>query len=209
LTTANKVTHRSLAILKLPKVVSLLITFAQNVVTRMTGNPSFPSPSPALAAVSTAIAALQSAETAAVARTKGAATMRNDKRTALIALLEQLRAYVQSIADATPENGAAIIESAGLPVRKPANHGPRTFEVKAGPVTGSAKLYAKSVGPRSAYLWQYSVDAGKTWVDWPATVQAKTIITGLTPGVTAEFRYQPVSKTGEGDWSQTVSMVIK
>jgi hypothetical protein len=209
LTTTSKVTHRSIAILKLPKVVSLLITFAQNVVTRMTGNPSFPSPSPALATVSTAITALQSAEAAAVARTKGAASMRDDKRTALVALIEQLRAYVQSIADATPENGATIIESAGLLVRKPANHGPRTFEVKAGTVSGSAKLYAESVGPRSAYLWQYSVDGGKTWVSWPATVQAKTTITGLTPGVTAQFRYQPVSKTGEGDWSQIVTMLIK
>jgi hypothetical protein len=33
-------------------------------------------------------------------------------------MLEQLRAYVQSIADATPENAPSIIESAGLALRK-------------------------------------------------------------------------------------------
>jgi hypothetical protein len=43
-----KSVHRSLAILKLPKVVAQIITFAQNVLTAMTNNPKFPSPSPAL-----------------------------------------------------------------------------------------------------------------------------------------------------------------
>jgi hypothetical protein len=209
MTTNTKTAVRPHAVLKLPKVVSQLVTFVQNVVTRMTGNPSFPSPSPALATVSTAATELQSAETAALARTKGAVALRNERREALVALLEQLRAYVQAIADANPDNGTSIIEGSGLPLRKSTSHGPRQFSARPGPVSGSAKLYAASAGPRSAYLWQYSADGGKTWVDWPATLQAKTTVTGLTPGATVEFRVQPVRKTGEGDWSQTVSLIIK
>ena len=43
----------------------------------------------------------------------------------------------------------------------------------------------------------------------PATLQAKTTVTGLTPGATVEFRYRPVTKTGEGNWSQTVQLIVK
>jgi hypothetical protein len=202
-------THRSIAALKFPKPVGALITLATGIVTAMTGNPSFPSPVPALALVTAAITALQSAETAALARTKGAVASRNEKRTSLSALLEQLRAYVQAMADATPENGASIIGSSGYAVRKTPIRAARTFTPKAGAVSGAVKLYAASAGPRSAYLWEYSLDGGKTWVAAPVTLQAKTTIAGLTPGATVQFRYQPVSKTGEGDWSQTVSFLVK
>ena len=207
--TNTNATHRSLASLKLPRPVPALITYAQGIVTGMTGNPSFPTPTPTLAAVTAAIAQLQIAETAALGRAKGTAATRNEKRTALVALLELLRAYVQSVADATPENGASIIGGAGLAVRKSPTHAARVFTAKTGTVSGTATLYAKSAGARAAYLWEYSTDGGKTWVAAPVTVQAKTTVVGLTPGATVQFRYQPVSKAGEGDWSQTVSLLVK
>jgi hypothetical protein len=102
----NKSTHRSLAILKLPKIVAAVITYAQSIIAAMTGNTRFPSPLPTLAVISAAIATLQQAESAALARTKGAVTARNDRRAALVALLQQLRTYVQTIAVAA----AASIE---------------------------------------------------------------------------------------------------
>ena len=74
---------------------------------------------------------------------------------------------------------------------------------------GAAPISICPAGPRSAYLWEYSLDGGKTWIAAPATLQAKTTIAGLTPGATVQFRYQPVSKTGEGDWSQIVSFLVK
>lgn len=208
MTPTNK-TKRSLASLKLPKPVGALVTYAEGIVTGMTNNPSFPSPVPPLATVSAAIDALRSAETAALARMKGAVATRNEKRTVLVSLLEQLRAYVQAQADAAPENGTSIIESARMSVRKTPTHPARAFTVKTGAVSGSVVLYAKSAGARSAYSWEYSTDGGKTWVSAPVTLQAKTTIHGLTPGQMVQFRYQPVSKTGEGDWSQTVSLLVK
>jgi hypothetical protein len=36
-----------------------------------------------------------------------------------------------------------------------------------------------------------------------------TPVTGLTPASTAQFRYRPVTKAGEGDWSQTVVLLVK
>jgi hypothetical protein len=207
--TTTKTTHHSLASLKLPRTVPALITYAKSIVVSMTGNPSFPTPIPTLAAVTAAIDQLQVAETAALARTKGAVTVRNEKRTALVALLKQLLAYVQAAADANVENGVSIIESAGVAVKKTPAHRPRVFDARPGAVSGSVKLLAKSVARRASYDWEYSIDGGKTWVTLPSTLQTKTSVTGLASGSTVQFRYRALTKTGEGDWSQPVALLIQ
>jgi hypothetical protein len=207
--TPIKTTRRSLVILSLPKSVPALVVYAQGIVKRMTGNPSFPNPAPTLAAVTTAAAELQSAEAATLARTKGAAAARNEKRKALVALLESLRAHIQSTADADEPNGPALIESAGVAVRKAPTRRARVFAAKPGRISGVATVVAASAGHRASYEWQYSTDGGKTWVAAPPTLQAKTSIAGLLPGATAQFKYRPVSRAGAADWSQPVSLMIQ
>jgi hypothetical protein len=206
MSTIKPIQHRSIATLKLPHPVGALITYAQGIVTRMTGNPAFATP---LSAVTAATSDLQTAETAALSRLKGAVAIRNEKRAALVALLEQLRSYVQTQADANVENGTSIIEGAGIAVRKAAVRTPRVFDAVAGAVSGSAKLVARSAGARASYEWQYSTDGGKTWLQAPATLQAKTTVVGLTAGATVQFRYRAVTKTGEGDWSQTLVLLVR
>ncbi len=207
---ATKKTNRQFIVtLNLPKPVPALVKYAVGIVNRMTGNASFPTPVPTLAAVTAAIDALEAAETATLARTKGAATLRDEKRAELVTLLKQLRGYIQTIADASADNAASIIESAGVTVKKTPVRKPRVFEAKPGPISGSAELVAASAARRAAYEWEYSIDGGKTWVVAPATLQAKTVVTGLTPGATVQFRYRGVTKTGEGDWSQDVSLIVK
>jgi hypothetical protein len=209
MSTTTKSTRRSTVSLKLPVSVPALITYAKGIVKGMTGNPSFPSPTPALTVVTAAIDELQTAETAAQARTKGAATTRNDKRTALVVLLQQLRASIQKAAAADPTNGAAIIQNAGVAVRKLPTHHARTFAAKPGAVSGVAKVVAQSAARRASYEWQYSTDGDKTWLAAPATLQAKTTVSGLQPGATVQFKYRPLTKTGEGDWSQPVSLLVQ
>lgn len=208
--TTSKSIHRSLAILKLPRPVPAFITFAQSVVTAMTNNTNFSSPTPPLSTITAAITALQSAEAGALSRLKGAVTARNDKKAALVALLQSLRTYVQNTADADADNSAAIIQSAGLPVKKVPAHKTRVFVAEQGPLTGSVKIVAPSAGPRSCYDWQYSSDGGKTWVDAPSTTQAKTTLENLTAGTTVLFRYRAVTpKGGQGDWAQPVALLVK
>ncbi len=204
----SKSARRPTITLALPKSVPALITYAQGIVKRMTGNPSFPSPAPTLAVVTAAIGDLQTAETAAQVRTKGAVVARDEKRTALIGILQQLRAHVQAIADADVANAGSIIESAGVAVRKMPSRAARAFAAKAGPVSGVAKVTAVAASRRASYEWQYSTDGGKTWIAAPSTLQAKTTIAGLLPGSTVQFKYRAVTRTGEGDWSQTVSMMV-
>ena len=206
---ATKSVHRSLVSLDLPKNVPALISYANSLVTAMTGNTSFPTPAPTLAAIAAAITALQTAQSAAIARTKGAVVARNDKQAALVGLLQELKAYIQKTADADTDNGSAIIQSAGVAVRKTPVRKPRVFSAVQGAVNGTAKLVTASAGPRASYEWQYSVDGGKTWVAALATLQAKTTVTGLTSGTTVEFRYLAVTRTGQGDWSAPVSLLVR
>ncbi len=210
MSTPSKSIRRATISLAIPEKVADLLFFATNVAQKMTGNPHFPSPTPTVAALDAAVADLHSAQTSVLARMPGAATVRDDKRTVLVSLLQQLRGYVQAIADATPENAAAIIESAGLGVRKMPAHARRTFAAKHGPLSGSVTVTAPNAGPRSSYEWQYSTDGGKTWVTAPATTQGRTTITGLPAAATVQFRYLAVTpKGGQGDWSQPVSLIVQ
>jgi hypothetical protein len=206
---ATKSVHRSLVSLALPNKVPALISFALSVVTAMTGNTSFPAPAPTLAALTAAITVLQTAQAAALARTKGAVTARNDKKAALVALLQELKAYIQKIADADPENSSALIQSAAVSVKKTGVRKPRVFSAVQGAVSGTAKLVTASAGHRSSYEWQSSVDGGKTWVEVTSTLQAKASVTGLPPGATAQFRYRATTKAGLGDWSPAISLLVK
>ncbi|HEX8791341.1 MAG TPA: fibronectin type III domain-containing protein [Polyangiaceae bacterium] len=204
-----KTDHRSFVALLLPSTILALIAYAQQIVKAMTGNPAFPSPVPTLAAVTAAIVDLQNAETIALTRAKGTVVNRNEKRTALVVLLHQLKGYIQTQADANIENGASIIASAGVGVKKPVVRAPRVFDAKLGPVSGTATLVAASAGHRASYEWQYSTDGGKTWVLAPVTLQTRTTVVGLPSGATVQFRYRPVTKAGEGDWSQTIVLLVK
>jgi hypothetical protein len=200
--------HRSLVSLYLPKPVGLLVSVVQAIVDSMSGNPRFPSPSPTLAVVAAALADLVKAESAAATRTKGAVATRNSKRAALLLLVDELRAYVQKIADADQENGAAIIESAGMAVRKPPTTRKRVFDVRQGRVSGTVDVTAPVVARRACYDWQWSTDGGKTWVSAPSTMRSKTSMV-FPAGSTVSFRFRANTKTGEGDWSQAVSFLVK
>jgi hypothetical protein len=205
----NTSVKRTLVILKLPRRVPALITYAQSVVTAVTNNPHFPAPSPALTEVSTAIAALQNAESAALSRVKGAVVVRNDKKVALVTLLQELRGYIQKCADADPEHGAAIIQSSGLPARKTPVHKPRVFTAKPGAISGAVRVIAATAAHRASYEWQYSTDGGKTWIEASPSLRAKTTITGLPVTSMVLFRYRSVTKAGPSDWSQPVSLVVR
>jgi hypothetical protein len=207
--TSTKIVHTALVSLNLPTKAADLVTYGTRVVTAMTGNASFPAPTPTLVAITLATTALQVAQSAAVAGGTGAVTTRDEKRAALTILLKQLGAYIQSIADATPENGPSIIQSAGLAVRKLPARAARAFTATQGPVSGSARIVAVVAARRASYEWQSSVDGGHTWVAAPGTLKASTTITGLPVGTAAQFRYRALTKTGEGDWSQAIVLVVR
>jgi hypothetical protein len=207
--TTTKTIHRSLVSLNLSTVIAVLISIAKAIVQALSGNVSFPNPTPTLAEVTTAITALETAEALAISRIKGAVAARNDKRRTLVALMQELKAYVQKVADANQENGAALIQSAGMNVKKAAVRKPRIFAITQGAVSGAVKVVVPAAGRRAAYDWEWSTDGGKTWQLAPSTMQAKTSLVGLAAGTTVTVRYRAVTKAGEADWSQPTSFLVK
>jgi hypothetical protein len=207
--TSIKSIQRATVSLNLPAKVADFIAYVTGVLHAMTSNPAFPAPVPPLSVVSAALSELQSAETVALTRVKGAAAARDDKRAVVVSQVRQLGGYVQAVADATPENGATIIQSAGLGIRKPLVRPTRVFAVKPGPVTGTVTATTAIAARRASYEWQYSSDGGKTWVSAPVTLTSKTTILGLPSGTVVQFRSRAVTKAGESDWSQVVALLVK
>jgi hypothetical protein len=208
-TTTTKPPARSLVALHLPTSVPALISVAKAIVDRMTGNASIPNPVPTLAEVTAAITALEAAESAAKSKVTGAVAARDEKRAALVTVMHELKASVQKAADANREQAPALIQGVGMIVKKAAVRPKRVFDAKQGAVSGSIHLVAASAGHRASYEWELSTDGGKTWVIAPATLQAKTTMTGLQPGASTSFRYRPVTKTGAADWSQPIALIVK
>jgi len=178
------------------------------IATAMTGNASFPSPTVPIATFETNITALAAAEQSTLTRVKGASATRNVKLATVRSEAEQLKAYVQVIADANPSEAESLIHSAGMAVKKVSLRNKADLAATPGPAPGTAHLVARSAGHRSAYEWAYSLDQ-KTWTSVPVTLQAKTDIGGLTSGTTYSFRVRPVLKTGESPWSQVVTMLVQ
>jgi len=206
---STKTPRRIQAVLKLPKnKAPQLIVYAKSIIRGMTGNPSFPAPIPPLATVDAAIDDLFEAQTVSQTKAVGTVSNRDDKRNVLRNLLQHLCSYVQATADATPENAASIIESSGMSVKGRSPYPARVFGAKPGRISGEVDLVAPKAGNRAGYEWAYSTDGGKTWFLSPITVQARTTITGLTPGQRALFRYRVATKNGRGDWSDPVALIV-
>jgi hypothetical protein len=201
---------RAIAVLKMSRKVKTLITFAQSVASAIGANSaSFPTPNPSLATFQADVAALVTAETAALSRAKGAVETRNAKLAVVKNDLELIKTYVQSVADAAvPTDAEAVIQNAGMTLRKVTLHDKAALNAEQGSVSGTVVLMAKAVAKRAAYSWQYSTDQ-KTWTSVPPTIQAKTGVSGLTSGALYYFRMQPLTPTGEGDWTQIVSLLVK
>jgi hypothetical protein len=204
---ATPTVKRTTAVLKLPTRKSSIGSFATSIINAMTGNASFPNPTPPLATVAADLAAYEAAEAQVVTRVKGAAVTRNAKLAALRTDLEHLMGSVQQVADATPANAQSIIEGAGFSIRKSASLTKGPLKAEPTGVPGSAKLVAKAVSHRASYEWQYSTDQ-KTWTNAPASLQAKTVINGLPSGTTVYFRMRSVTKDGEGAYTQVVPLLV-
>jgi hypothetical protein len=177
------------------------------VVNAMTAaKATFSTPSPALATVSAAVAALADAQTAFKGK-MGSRAARDDAWTALLALMQQVQGYVQATARANPAQAAAIAEEAAMRLRKTTKPQKSDLAVKA-VASGSVKVVAKATKGARANEFQYSTDGGKTWNVVPTSTRASTTIAGLTPGVAVTYRHRPVTKAGPGDWSQPVTAVV-
>ncbi len=169
-------------VIRRPRATVAFLSMAKAILEAVTNaKTTFPTPTPPLAQLSSDVTSFDAAQTTVLTRTKGAAQSVTRRWPAVIADLDLLRAYVQTVADANPSNALSIAHSAGMNLRKTRTTTTNDLNAKAGKVSGSIAVSARLGGVRASHDWEYSVDGGKTWISAPPSLQAKTTISGSTP----------------------------
>ncbi|MEP6663429.1 MAG: fibronectin type III domain-containing protein [Verrucomicrobiota bacterium] len=193
----------SLAFARLPDAP--LNTFGENVITRLTGNPGFTTPLVSMAVLTGAQTAFASAIVAAQQGGKQATATKNAAREALIALLQQEAAYVQSIAgEELPLLLSSGFENTNtnrtqVPLSKP------LVDQVDNPMSGQLGLRLKPVYTARAY--EVRMSYGTTgWQAVGVFTQSRVVIPDLTPGTTYTLQARAIGgSTGYSDWSDPVS----
>jgi hypothetical protein len=204
----DDVSSTPVAVLKLPQSDPLLILFAKAILESMTGNLFFPDPSPTLAVISANIAAYEKAQGLAIKRGQGAATQRDGKRKKVVANLNHLRDYVQSVIENyPPEDAATMIISAGMSIKQPGTRTKDAVRARNGDTSGEVLLDARAVADVAMYYWQYSLNQ-VDWVDVPEMMKASAVVSGLTPLKTYYFRFRAMTRKGPRDYSQVVGLLV-
>jgi hypothetical protein len=176
----------------------------------------YPSPTLGLPAFLILIQNLASAQSVVPSRIVGAAATRNIARDLLWTGMETERMYVQTIVDANPSRGVALIQNAGLLVAMPPGHPKPIIMLTLGKQPGTVMCDANlgllvGVGTlrptQKAFLsWAYTIDSGKTFVSAGSTPGSKTVITGLPPLTLVGVRVCLTNMTGTGPWSEVMTI---
>ena len=181
-----------------------LISKTDGILAAMTGNASYPTPTPTLAAITTAkeefVTALADAIDGGVTLTAA----KNAKRAALVALLRLLASYVQ----VTSNGDMTVLLSSGFPIQKPQRDpigvlpAPAYLIVTLGPRSGELTASSNPVKGAAIYNWRVSTAAAPdVVVQSVQTTAASYTFSGLTPGVVYNITVNAVGAAGPSNWT--------
>ena len=188
------------------------IAQARTVVTKLTGNASFPTPAPALAAVTTGADNLEAAYNAAIAgriTSKQLTSAMKDKEAALDALIIAEAAYVQT----TSNGDKTKIESAGFETANPASPigalpAPENVELDANVNPGNMGVRWEPVPGAASYLCQRAAQADVLdYVTVATPTSTKVTVNTMSSGTRYWFRIAAVGAAGPGEWTLPVSKI--
>lgn len=184
-----------------------LIVDVGGIITGLTGNASYPAPSPTLAAVTAALNAFTTAVNDAIGGGVALTSAKNDRRAELVALVRELASYVQVAC----KGDMTVLLTSGFPIQKPTRNPigqlpvPANLKVTLGTHTGQLNASAAPVFGAAVYNWRLSTAAAPTVVVQSAqTTAASNTFTGLTPGVVYNAEVNAVGAAGPSDWSDPV-----
>jgi hypothetical protein len=190
--------------------VAKKIAFYYAVITKMTGNPSFPTPDVPLAVAKTAVDNYQVSNTAAMDGSKLAKTVLRDKEQIVDEIFRKLAMYVERIAD----GDQAKILSSGFSVASTA--GQRTkpeFAIVNGSVSGSVKLTVKAVPGAKAYIWQKAKgghpETEEGWGNAGYSTQTSIELTDLEIACKYYFRVAAITPDGVLDFCSPIMKIIE
>jgi len=184
------------------------IAKARQIVAALTGNTGFPTPSPALAAITGAANDVENAfgESQTARQTaKEKTNVQNQKEDVLNGMLTQAAAYVESVAGGNEQ----MILSAGMDVRAPAVPAtdppgqPQALTPTAGDRDGEIDLSWDPVSGAKSYVIDRSGDPVTPTSYSHGGVSTKSTFTadGLSSGTRYWFRVAAVNNNGQSGWS--------
>lgn len=180
----------------------------QQIITALTGNTSFPTPTPTLASVTTAANDLKTASEEVQKATqtrKEKTSIQNQKEDTLDQLLTQLAGYVESVAGTNEQ----LILSAGMDVRAAAvattdpPTQPQGLTATSGDRDEEIDLSWDKVAGAKSYVIDQSADAGTptTWSHSGVSTKSNYTARDLTSGTRYWFRVAAVNNNGQSGWS--------
>lgn len=190
------------------------IAKARQIVTQMTGNSHFPTPTPTLDAVSTRADLTETANSEAqLARqtAKQKTSALNEAEDALDRLLNQVAGYVESVAGGNEQ----VILSAGMDVRAAAVAAtdppgqPQGLTATAGDHDGEIDLSWDTVPGAKSYVIEKSGDpvTPTSWSHAGVSTRSTLAAQGLTSGTRYWFRVAAINSNGQSGWSDPATKI--
>lgn len=136
-----------------------LLVLAQAILTALTGNAFFPTPSPTLAVLQTAISDYSDALAAAAQGGKNNIVVKNASKAALIKILVSLALNIMN----TANGNLIMLTSSAFPLSKdraplgPIGN-PQILKLEDGPVSGSLMVTIGKVTGAKTYGYEYALD---------------------------------------------------
>lgn len=193
--------------------ISEKIAKARQIIAALTGNAHFTTPTPALAAIKTAADDLEVATAdvqAARQAVKTKTSTQTQKEDGLDQLLNQLSAYVESVAGTDD----TLIHSAGMDTRAKASASttprqPQSLSATAGKRDSEIALSWDKVDGAKSYIVEQSLDppTATSWAHAGVSTKARTTISGLTTGTRYWFRVTAVGAIGQSGSSDPATMI--
>jgi len=204
---AKTLVKQAIVALNFPTAISPFIMFAKAICQAMLNNPIFKASAEKVAKLNTDINTFLEVATGCATNPPTATIeSRNVALEQVKADLRSLRIDVQILADADPENAAAIITAAGMSLKKLNPHGKQHNSAENGIEEGSVDLTGEGTGPHE---WRISED-GTNWKLIPASRTSKTNVSGLTSGLIYLFQNrQLLANDQKSEWSQSVKIRVR
>jgi hypothetical protein len=188
-----------------------LATNTDTIITAMTGNPKYATPSPTLAVITTARNEFTTAIANAADGGKELTAIKNAKRAALCALLRELASYVAVAC----KGDLADLLSSGFPIQKPNRTPAGVLPAPATPVltlgarTRELDATTERVPNGFVYNWRAALASAPTqYVKLMQTTAASTTFVGLTPGQIYLVGVNVVGSQGPSDWSDNAQLMV-
>ena len=190
------------------------IAKGRQIVTAMTNNASFPTPTPPLSEVTTALDNLAEAFALVQSARSEVATRVVTQENAEVKLnqaLTQIAAYVESVAG----RNDTLITGAGMETKSTRSSPtvpsePQAVSATAGKHDGEILLSWRRVSNARSYTIEFSLDPATTtsWTHVGIATSASKVIGNLKSGTRYWFRVAAIGAIGQSGWSEHATKIV-